>query len=112
MQFASDLDADTKARIESGRKYTELLKQDQHAPLPFYLQVISIYAANAGLLAGAPVEKVRTIETDFLGLMERDHGDTVEALARERALSDAIVATLDAAIATFKTAYPQHYTTA
>ena len=39
MQFASDLDEDTKARIESGRKYVELLKQGQYKPMPFYRQV-------------------------------------------------------------------------
>lgn len=110
MQFASDLDEDTKKRIESGRKYTELLKQDQHATMPFYLQVISIYAANNGLFDGAKVESVRTIEKSFLELMEREHKDTVSALASERALSDQIEATLKDALASFKSTNTELYT--
>jgi len=52
MQFASDLDDDTKVRIDSGRKYVELLKQKQNEPVPFYRQAVSIYAANAGIFEG------------------------------------------------------------
>jgi F-type H+-transporting ATPase subunit alpha len=71
MQFAGDLDEDTKRRIESGRRYTELLKQDQHHTLPFYIQVISIFAANAGILEGAPVAKVREVESEFIAMLEK-----------------------------------------
>ncbi|RKZ02753.1 F0F1 ATP synthase subunit alpha, partial [Candidatus Fermentibacteria bacterium] len=38
MQFAGDMDDETKARIESGQKFTELLKQPQNQPVPFYKQ--------------------------------------------------------------------------
>jgi F-type H+/Na+-transporting ATPase subunit alpha len=110
MQFASDLDEDTKKRIESGRKYTELLKQDQHATLPFHLQVISIYAANSGLYEGTKVENVRKIEGMFLELMEREMKSTVDALAKERALSDDIEAKLKEAIASFKSTNTELYT--
>ncbi len=102
MQFASDLDEETKVRIESGRKYTELLKQDQHATLPFHMQVISIYGANNGLLEGAPVANVRIIEAKFHEQMEREMGAVVNAIATERALSDDTEAKLKEAITTFK----------
>lgn len=109
MQFASDLDEETKTRIESGRKYTELLKQDQHATLPFYMQVISIYGANNGLLDGAPVAHVRTIEAKFHEQMEREMGDVVKAIATERALSEGTEARLKEAIVAFKSAHKDLY---
>ncbi len=102
MQFASDLDQDTKTRIESGRRYTELLKQDQHATLPFYKQVVSIYAANAGILDGAPVHNVRTIESELFAMIERDNRSIFTNIETERAISDETVKALDAMIESFK----------
>lgn len=112
MQFASDLDEDTKKRIESGRKYTELLKQDQHATMPFYKQVASIYAANNGLLDGADVRDVRAIETAFLEMIERDQPVIFEAMEKERAISDDTDAKLTQAIVDFKASHASFYTKA
>jgi F-type H+-transporting ATPase subunit alpha len=44
-QFASDLDEETKNKIERGKRLVEVLKQDQYSPLPFERQVCIIYAA-------------------------------------------------------------------
>lgn len=109
MQFASDLDEDTKTRIESGRRYTELLKQDQHATLPFYKQVVSIFSANAGIFDGAPVAHVRTIESEFLAMIERDKSHIFENIQAERALSDETIADLTSVIDTFKKTQTQFY---
>jgi F-type H+-transporting ATPase subunit alpha len=109
MQFAGDLDAETKARIESGRRYTELLKQAQHETLPFYKQVISIYGANAGILDGAPITEVRTIERELLAQIERDMPQLMKRVETEKALSDESIGELDQAIAAFKAAHAHLY---
>jgi F-type H+/Na+-transporting ATPase subunit alpha len=109
MQFASDLDADTKARIDSGRKYVELLKQKQGDPMPFYKQVISIYGANTGLFDGADAKQVNTIETSFLEFIERDCGEIMTTLETGRELTDEVVEKLNTAIADFKTAHVNLY---
>jgi F-type H+-transporting ATPase subunit alpha len=109
MQFAGDLDEDTKARIESGRRYTELLKQDQHHTLPFFVQVISIFAANGGILDGASVAKVREVEREFIAMVERDKADIIKTIESERALSDEIAEKLTQAIVEFKTSYAHLY---
>ena len=102
MQFASDLDEDTKNRIESGRRYVELLKQPQNNPMPFYKQVVSIYAANAGMFNLVPVEKVRATEDSLLSFIDREHKDIFDTLETGRELTDEVVAKIDAAIETFK----------
>jgi F-type H+-transporting ATPase subunit alpha len=102
MQFASDLDDDTKARIESGRKYVELLKQKQNNPMPFYKQVVSIYAANAGMYTTAKVENTRTIEDAFLAFIEREHGAMLKTIETGRELTDAVLEELNKAIESFK----------
>jgi F-type H+-transporting ATPase subunit alpha len=109
MQFASDLDDDTKARIESGRKFTELLKQDQHSPMPFYKQAVSLHAANNGILEDAPVENVSKIEATYLAFVERDRKEIFDSIESSRELSDETLAKLDKAIADFKEAHSELY---
>ena len=109
MQFASDLDEDTKARIESGRKYVELLKQDQNNPMPFYKQVVSIYAANAGIFDGAAVEKTQELEDKWLGFVERDRKSILDTIETGRELTDEVIADLDKAISDFKDSHTEYY---
>jgi len=111
MQFASDLDEDTKARIESGRKYVELLKQKQGNPTPFYKQAIALYAANNGLFTGAQVEKTRDIEDAFLSFIERDHKDIFTTVETGRELTDEVVEKLNAAMSTFKDSHQHLFAT-
>ncbi|MBY0538005.1 F0F1 ATP synthase subunit alpha [Patescibacteria group bacterium] len=110
MQFASDLDADTKARIDSGRKYVEMLKQTQNNPMPFYKQVVSIYGANTGLFDGADPKNVRAIEDAYQAFIERDRKATLDAVESTRALSDELKADLDKSIVDFKEANSNLYT--
>jgi F-type H+-transporting ATPase subunit alpha len=102
MQFASDLDEDTKSRIESGRRYVELLKQPQNNPMPFYEQVVSIYAANAGMFNLVPVNDVRKTEDSFLSFIERDRKDIIDTIETGRELTDEVVEKINKAIEDFK----------
>lgn len=109
MQFASDLDEETKARIESGRKYVELLKQGQNQPMPFYRQVAIIYAANNGIFDGADVESVRKIEESFLEFIERDRNEIFEKIETGRELTDELVEALNKAIEDYKNSHQQFF---
>ena len=102
MQFASDLDEDTKSRIESGRRYVELLKQPQNNPMPFYKQVVSIYAANTGMFNEVPVSDVRKTEDAFLSFIERDRKDIFDTIEKGRELTDDVVEKINTAIEDFK----------
>src|SRR3989344_4494256 len=109
MQFSSDLDAETKTRIDNGRKYVELLKQDQNAPVPFYEQAVSIYAANQGLYNGTTPENVREIEAGFVAFIKRDRKEIFSQIEDSRELSDDVIAALDTAIVDFKDAHSKYY---
>ena len=109
MQFASDLDEDTKARIESGRVYVELLKQAQGDPMPFYKQVVSIYGANNGLFAGAAISRIREIESAYLSFIERDRKEIFETLETGRELTDEVVEKLNAAMKDFRDSHEHLY---
>ncbi len=109
MQFASDLDDDTKVRIDSGRKYVELLKQKQNEPVPFYRQAVSIYAANAGIFEGAPVENTQKIEAAFLEFVARDRKEILDTIETGRELTPEVVEGLDKAIVDYKDAHGANY---
>lgn len=109
MQFASDLDDETKARIDSGRRYVKLLKQNQNDPMPFQKQVAVIYGANTGLLDGATADKVKEIETAFLAFIERDRGDIYTEIETGRELTDELVEKLNKAIGDFRETHSQYY---
>ena len=61
-QFGSDLDADTKARLEQGARIVEVLKQDQNEPVPVEKQVAILYAVINGVLTDIKTEDVRQYE--------------------------------------------------
>lgn len=75
-KFGSDLDAATKLTIERGRRNTEILKQDQYAPVPVEEQVAIIVASTRGFLDKVPVGSVKKFEKEFLELM-RTHQKAV-----------------------------------
>ncbi len=49
-QFGSDLDADTKVKLERGKRLSEILKQDQYSPLPAANQILIFYALISGCI--------------------------------------------------------------
>ena len=71
-QFGSDLDADTKARLEQGARIVEVLKQNQNAPVPVEKQVAILYAVTKGILSRVATEDVRTYEAGFYTWIDSD----------------------------------------
>lgn len=110
MQFASDLDEDTKNRINSGRAFTELLKQKNGNPMPFYKQVVSLYAANQGYMSGVAVRNIAALEEALLEYIEREHLAILASIEKTGALGDEIAAELDGAISVFKKTQSALYT--
>lgn len=101
-QFGSDLDAETKNKIERGKRVTEALKQVQGAPLPVEHQVAMIYAVTNGYFDAAPVEKIGEIEKNLIDFLEKHHAKWVKQLIESKYdWSDEIVDGLKAALDEF-----------
>ena len=109
MQFASDLDENTKKQIDSGRRYTELLKQGQHDTMPFSEQVTVIFGANNGLLDASHVEKIKDLEKAFLAYVNQEAKELIPGIASSRDLSDDAQAQLKELIPSFKKTHTQFY---
>ncbi len=100
-QFASDLDAATKAQIDRGIRVTELMKQNQYAPLSVPQMSISLFSANEGFLDGIEVEKVLDFEAALHSFMEREKADLVASIGDEGNYNDDIIAALRSSIEEF-----------
>jgi F-type H+-transporting ATPase subunit alpha len=101
MQFASDLDAATKKTIDSGRRLSAILNQKNNAPIPFERQTVVIYAAINGFFDAFPAEKMSEVEEKFLAFMGREGKDILEAIKKEKAISDETEGKLKDALAKF-----------
>ncbi len=71
-QFGSDLDADTKARLEQGARIVEVLKQNQNSPIPVEKQIAIIYAVTKNILSKVQVSDVKAYEAGLYTFLDSD----------------------------------------
>ncbi len=102
-QFASDLDEITRRQIERGKRVTELLKQDQYAPLSVAEQAVALFAAASGALDDVEVTRVRSFEKALLAYLHAGHKEILDALEERKDMSDEVRSQIEAAVKQFKT---------
>ena len=101
-QFASDLDAETKAQIDRGQRVTELMKQNQYAPMSVAEMATSLFAANSGSLDDIEVNKVVDFEAALIAYMNANQAPLMEQINTACEYNDEVAAQLQAAIDDFK----------
>ncbi|MDQ6994730.1 MAG: F0F1 ATP synthase subunit alpha [Mariprofundaceae bacterium] len=101
-QFASDLDAATRAQIERGKRGMEVLKQEENAPQSIAEMTAILYALGNGDLDDVEVSAIVSFESAFLSFLAHERKSLVDALNEKLALTDSIVADLQKAISDFK----------
>jgi F-type H+-transporting ATPase subunit alpha len=100
-QFASDLDAATRAQLERGRRLVELLKQGQYVPLAVEKQVVIIYAGTQGFVDSLPVESLHQYEQELYRFIDENEPDIWEEIRSKREINDETKKKLDQALKTF-----------
>ncbi|MDF2883638.1 MAG: atpA [Clostridiaceae bacterium] len=101
-QFGSDLDKESKRRLEKGKRLTEILKQPQYKPLSVEKQIMILYAGVNNHLMDIPVNKIRKFEDEFLAFMDTHHREIGEEIISTGELKDDIKLKLNEAIDEFK----------
>jgi F-type H+-transporting ATPase subunit alpha len=81
-QFSTDLDAETKARINRGQRLVELLKQPQYSPMSVWEQVAVLHPAINGVFDGVPVAKLHDVVRALLAELWADHKDAMKELSK------------------------------
>ncbi len=101
-QFASDLDAATRAQLERGQRVVELMKQKQYAPLSVAELAVSLYAAEKGYLDDLAIAQILPFEKGLHAHFANNYGDWVKAANDKSDWNNDIEATLKKGIEEFK----------
>jgi F-type H+-transporting ATPase subunit alpha len=89
-QFGADLGESVRRQLLRGEKLTEVLKQDEGAPLPVGKEVAAVFAGVSGYLDDIPTPKVREFERQLLGFIDRKHASLLTRLADPQKGADAL----------------------
>jgi len=101
-QFGSDLDADTKAKLERGKRLTEIFKQGQYQAVPLANQVLIFFAITAGLLDSIAVNKIAEFETGLYKYAEISGAKVLTEIATKKELSEKLETEMKSLISDYK----------
>lgn len=87
-QFATDLDAETKGRIDRGQRLTELLKQSQYEPYSLEDQVVLLIAGTEGIFDSISLSKVYDAKNTLLKRIHSEEKDLMKNLSKGEKLED------------------------
>ena len=88
-QFGSELDDDTKERLDQGERIRETLKQPQYQPLPVEKQVAIIYAAVKKHLLDLPVDQILDFQKELFELIDTKYPEIFTSIAETKVMDDA-----------------------
>ena len=101
-QFSSDLDEATRKQLDHGQKVTELMKQNQYAPLTVAEQALVIFAAERGYLEDVALDKVLPFEAALLAYARQKYSDLLKGIDEKPDYNDEVVKSLGDLITEFK----------
>lgn len=99
-QFDSDLDPETRATIERGRRLVEVMKQDQYSPMSVATQVARIFAVNSGALDTVALVDNSRWHQEFISYLNTAHSDTMSEIEQGK-WSDEIKEIMQSAVGEF-----------
>lgn len=87
-QFGSDLDDETKKKLERGKRLMEILKQGQYEPMDVAEQVIIFFSLINGLMDNVPVKKIKEFEGDVVSYFKNTASDILEVIRSTKVLEE------------------------
>ena len=97
-QFGSELDADTKEKLEQGERLKEILEQPQYQPMPVEYQVIILYAATKKYLLDLEVSELLDFQNRLFELLDTRYPEVPEDIRTKKVLTEETEKQLVAAI--------------
>jgi len=104
-QFGSDLDAKTQAQLDRGKRIVEVFKQPQYNPIPVEVQAAVLWTVQNGFMDDVAVDKIKDFQAKLTEFLTSRKMELMAKIAKEKALSDALIADLKAAVTEFKQTY-------
>ena len=101
-QFASDLDAGTKAQLARGERTVEILKQVNTRTWPMEEQVATIFAVGQGFMDDVPVEEIKRFELEMIDALRALPSAALKTIKDTGTFDDATAAKLKEELTSFK----------
>jgi F-type H+-transporting ATPase subunit alpha len=100
-QFGTELDKASQSQLDRGERLTEVLKQDQYAPLPVEKQILIIYAGNRGFLDEFSVGQIKEYEGKLYEYFEKEQADLLKKIAAKKEIDAEMDQTISSAMKEF-----------
>ena len=93
-QFGSDIDEETKKKLDRGARLMEVLKQNQGEPLEVQEQILLILTVTEGILDGCEVARTKESATNLLAGLKESKELVAKAINEARKVSDEEIAVI------------------
>jgi F-type H+-transporting ATPase subunit alpha len=101
-QFASDLDEATRKQLERGQRVTELMKQNQFAPMSVANMALSLFAVEKGYLDDVELKEVVNFEKDLQDFVSSSFPEFLKNVNKTCTYNKEIEAEFDEILKKFK----------
>jgi len=105
LEFGTELDANTKRKVERGLRIEEILKQSSHEVQPIEEQIITFYLVNGGFLDEYPVNKVKEVVSKYIDYLYMKYSPLLSLIRQKLELNDQIIYELHNSFQEFKKEY-------
>ncbi|MBC5625649.1 F0F1 ATP synthase subunit alpha [Clostridium sp. NSJ-49] len=107
-QFGSDLDADSKGRLEKGKRILEILKQKQYQPMKVEYQILILYAISNNYLSDIELIDISKFEEQLIEFADTHYRDTLKDIKTKGVLTDEIKNDMEECISEFKKIFTEN----
>ena len=107
-QFGSDLDADSKGRLEKGKRILEILKQKQYQPMKVEYQILILYAISNNYLSDIELIDISKFEEQLIEFADTHYRDTLKDIKTKGDLTDEIKNDMEECISEFKKIFTEN----
>jgi F-type H+-transporting ATPase subunit alpha len=104
-QFGADLDKETKAQLEKGKRIVEILKQDQYAPMRVEDQVLIIFAVSDNHTNDIPVEDIKRFEKELIEFARYRYPELLQEIKTTKNFDKELQAKVAAVVEEFKATF-------
>lgn len=82
-QFGSELDKQTQAKLDHGKRVMEIMKQPQNSPVDVRDQVIILYATTNGMLEDVELDKIKEFESGLIEYIQNNYSELRDKIVNE-----------------------------
>jgi len=104
-QFGSDLDAETQAKLERGKRIVEVFKQSQYSPVTLEAQVAILWGVQNGFFDKVDVIKTKDFQNKLVDYLTSRKAELLTKIADQQKLNEELEGGLKSAYTEFMETY-------